>query len=426
MLVNLRLFFGVLWQPLTAVRSLRDRAPVAFAVAAAWLMATFYGMIGAIMRDYVQAGRGAIAGPEALLIQGQGISSQLIWVGYFYRAATSAIMIVLFVAVVYVPFAILVANLFEKRAGYMMVMRDEYAAVTACALISMAAALLATSLPAIFIGWQSARLPSDAVMGYFVLLILMPLPIFAALMTITLGTIFRVGWAAAAVTALVSFLTLIALPLLINAATFLCASPLLLLLLLFLLRDRVDDFMRSHRARASFKQNLEASTLNPADASAHYNLGLLYQQRGDFDSAAAAYKRAIEIDPREVDSLYQLGIIHREQGRYSEAIQNFEKVLHLEPTHTQHEIWRETALVYYLAGQYPDALQMLERFLDHRPSDAQARYWRGMTLNRLGRIGEAISEMQSCIEMVKTAPAYKYRTERQWLHQAESFLRERQ
>jgi hypothetical protein len=49
-----------------------------------------------------------------------------------------------------------------------------------------------------------------------------------------------------------------------------------------------------------------------------------------------------------------------------------------------------------------------------------------MTLFNLGRAGEAVSEMQTCIETVKTAPAYKYRTERQWLHLAQNFLRERQ
>ena len=101
-------------------------------------------------------------------------------------------------------------------------------------------------------------------------------------------------------------------------------------------------------------------------------------------------------------------------------------MVQLDSAHSQYEIWREIALVYHSAGQYQDAMEMLERFLKERPSDAQARYWRGMTLHHLGEDEEAIREMQSCIESVKTAPAYKYRTERQWLHQAQSFLRERQ
>jgi tetratricopeptide (TPR) repeat protein len=197
------------------------------------------------------------------------------------------------------------------------------------------------------------------------------------------------------------------------------------LLLVFLLRDRIDEFIGATRSRQSFKQNLQAATLNPADASAHYQLGLIYQKRGELDAAAGSFKRAVEIDPRETDAHYQLGRIARQNGRLNEAVQHFERVVQLEPAHSQNEIWRETGLVYYDAGQYQDALEMFDKFLDKRPSDAEARYWRGMTLNKLGRENEAIQEMQNCVESVRTAPAYKYRFDRRWMNQAENFLRER-
>jgi tetratricopeptide (TPR) repeat protein len=340
-------------------------------------------------------------------------------------AAKAAVMVVLFVAVIYVPFAVLIANLFERRASFSLVIREEYAPVVTCSLLSLAASLLVALAPALLIGWQSAWLRSETVPSYLILLFVMPLPIFGALMTLTLGASFRVGWAAAAVTTLISLLSLLSVPIFLQATTFICASPFLLLLLLFLLRDRIDDFFGSQRSRQAFKQNLEAATLNPADASAHYNLGLIYQQRGDFAAATEAFERAVEIDSKEVDAHYQMGRIAREQGRLNEAIQHFERVVQLEPAHSQHEIWRETALVYYAAGQYRDALEMLDRFLNERPSDAQARYWRGMTLDNLERENEAIQEMQNCVETVRTAPAYKYRTERKWLHLAQSFLKDR-
>jgi hypothetical protein len=31
--------------------------------------------------------------------------------------------------------------------------------------------------------------------------------------------------------------------------------------------------------------------------------------------------------------------------------------------------------------------------------------------------------MQACIDAVKTAPAYKYRVEKRWLHEAQQFLK---
>ncbi len=425
MIANFRLLFGLLWQPLTALRQLRDRAPVAFTVGAAWLMTLVYILLLIPLIDFVQrgigrTGIGSVRGGSGLMA---GILP-LLMSGVF-RAAMTALMVVLFVSVVYVPFVILLANVFERRAGFTVVIREEFASVLSCTMASLAVSILITILPASIISWQSAWLSSNAVIGYFILLLVIPLPIFAALMTLAIGTVFRIGWLAAVGATLISLLSLMIMPVFMQAATFICASPFLVLLLLFLLRDKIDDFMRNSRARQSFKQNLEAATLNPADASAHYNLGLLYQQRGDLPSAAASFQRAVEIDDQETDAHYQLGRILRETGNFSQAVMHFEKVVQQNPVHSHHEIWRETGLVYYSAGQYLDSLGMFDRFLAERSSDAQGHYWRGMTLHQLGRTQESLLEMKECIESVKTAPAYKYRTDRQWLHLAQNFLRER-
>ena len=420
MLVNLSLLFGLLWRPMTAVQRLRDRAPVAFAVSAAWLMTFLYWAVARPLTGYAQGGRWGDDLPGGEFESGLRTLS-----GALASAGTTAVMIVLFVAVVYVPFAILIANLFERRAGFYLVIREEYAGVVSCSLLSLAGSMLVTLPAAILIGWQSGVLDGDVVSGYIVLLLVMPLPIFAALMTITVGTSFRIGWAAAAVTTLISFLSLPGVFLLATAANFVCASPFLLLLLLFLLRDRIDEFIGATRSRQAFKQNLEAATLNPADASAHYQLGLIYQKRGEQDAAVASFQRAAEIDPQEVDAHYQLGRIARQQGRLNEAIRHFERVVQLDPAHSQNEVWRETGLVYHDAGQFQDALEMFDKFLGKRPSDAEARYWRGMTLSKLGRENEAIQEMRNCVESVRTAPAYKYRFDRRWMNMAENFLRER-
>ena len=40
-----------------------------------------------------------------------------------------------------------------------------------------------------------------------------------------------------------------------------------------------------------------------------------------------------------------------------------------------------------------------------------------------GRLREAKEWMQRCVEAVRTAPAYKYRTEKRWLNEAQQFLR---
>ena len=186
---------------------------------------------------------------------------------------------------------------------------------------------------------------------------------------------------------------------------FVFASPFLLLLLFFLARGYIGEVMSGQRARASFKQNLEAATLNPADASAHYNLGLIHLQRKELDDARRRFERAIEIDANEVDAHYQLGRIARMQNRLPNAVQHFEQVVARDQQHAQHEIWREIGATYLAAGQFADAYDALERFLAHRTSDPEGLYLSGRALAGMGRRREAAQAMQSCIEAVKTAPA---------------------
>jgi tetratricopeptide (TPR) repeat protein len=200
-------------------------------------------------------------------------------------------------------------------------------------------------------------------------------------------------------------------------------SPFLLILLFFLLRGYFVDIMGTQRAKAAFKQNLESATLNPADASAHYNLGLIHQSRGELDAARERFERALQIDDSEIDASYQLGRIARQQKRYADAIQNFEHVVARDPAHSLHEIWREVAATYIAAGQFEDARNALEQFLEHRPSDPEGLYLMGRAHAGLGHKHEATNLMQACIDAVKTAPAYKYRASKRWLNEAQQFIK---
>jgi tetratricopeptide (TPR) repeat protein len=231
---------------------------------------------------------------------------------------------------------------------------------------------------------------------------------------------------ALAVTLIASFGSQTIWPISYSLFSGVAGSPFLLFFLFLLLRGYFSDIMGSHRARAAFKQNLESATLNPADASAHYNLGLIHQSRGELDQARERFERALQIDPEEIDASYQLGRIARQQKRYADAIQNFEQVVARNQAHSQHEVWREVAATYIAAGQFEDARTALDQFLEHRPSDPEGLYLMGRAHAGLGHKREATSLMQACIEAVKTAPAYKYRTSKRWLNEAQQFIKSSQ
>lgn len=327
---------------------------------------------------------------------------------------------ILFIAAVFVPALLLATSLIHKRASFSVLIRQEYASLVSCALYGWAGAHLMMLIPAVFLFQRGEADPSVVETA----LRLVPVPYFIFLIVIAAHTVLRIGYGGAVGVVALGALSLIALPLL-PRLSFILTSPFLLILLIIFLRNFLSDMVSTQRAREDFKRNLEASTLNPADASAHYNLGLIYQQRRQYAEAKASFARSIEIDPEETDAHYQLGRIAREEGRLGEAIAHFDAVVTRNPAHSQNEAWREIGWTYFQAKQYEDARAAFERFIEKRPSDAEGRYRYGLTLHELGRNDAAATEMRACIEAVRTSPAYKYRADKQWASEAEAFLRSR-
>ena len=426
----LRSLLMIFYAPMRGMREMRDRgslAPVAFLafmsqVAYSFVAKTFSGAPGA------------------------GIFSELF----------GAAKIVAVVAIVLVPIFALVANTFDRRGSFRVVITQEYAPVAATMFYVLMAAnifgvLIATLLH--YSGIQAqhvaymiqhadqtrAMLPDSPEFAALAEQLKDPVILSYSLLTFPQRALFGVGLIfgvkdafrmsavrAFAVTVVSCFISLFVAPIAIRLFSGVFGSPFLLFLLFLLLRGYFSDILGSHRAKASFRQNLESATLNPADASAHYNLGLIHQNRGELEAARERFERALQIDADELDASYQLGRIARQQKRYADAIQNFEHVVARNVAHSQHEIWREVAATYIAAGQFEDARTALDQFLEHRPSDPEGLYLMGRAHAGLGHKREATSLMQACIEAVKTAPAYKYRASKRWLNEAQQFIKSSQ
>ena len=254
-------------------------------------------------------------------------------------------------------------------------------------------------------------------------LAIQPLTLFSLWAVAAVREVFRVAWWKSVLVVVPSMVLMFLTSPLLYIFSTLLASPFLVLLIFFVLRSYIGEATRAQRARAAFRQNLEAATLNPADASAHYNLGLLHQQRKEYGEARTRFLRAVEIDPEETDAHYQLGRIERAEGRLSEAITHFGEAVSRDDAHAQHEIWREVGATYLAAGQFDDARDALERFLARRSSDPEALYLMGRVTAGQGDLRGAREWMQRCVEAVRTAPAYKYRADKRWLNEAQQFLR---
>lgn len=428
MLDWLRFLLMIFYAPVRGMRGMRDRGSLAPVVLIAFAGQFAFGFV-------VKRFAGAT----------YGITWEL-----FHTAKIIAI-----VAIVLVPILTLVANMFERRGSFRVVLTQEYAPLAASLFYALTAANLLSLLIAVFLHYSGIQAQTVAMLlqAYstpgaapeftqtgplaeqfknpvflaYSLFAMFQRGLFGIGMIVAVKDTFRMSAARAfAVTLISCFAAQFVAPIAFHLFSGVAGSPFLLFFLFLLLRNYFSDIMGGHRARAAFKQNLESATLNPADASAHYNLGLIHQSRGELDLARQRFERALEIDPEEIDASYQLGRIARQQKRYADAIQNFEQVVARNPAHAQHEVWREVAATYIAAGQFEDARTALDQFLEHRPSDPEGLYLMGRAHAGLGHKREATSLMQACIEAVKTAPAYKYRASKRWLNEAQQFIKSSQ
>jgi tetratricopeptide (TPR) repeat protein len=179
-------------------------------------------------------------------------------------------------------------------------------------------------------------------------------------------------------------------------------------------RGDIGDIGFSFRQRQSFRRSMEAATINPRDASAHYQLGLIFQCRRQYTEAIARFNQAIQIDPDETDAHYQLGRIARVQNRLQEAIDYFGVVLALDDKHSHSEVWREVGATYLAAGMFNEAREALETFVERRAYDPEGLFHYGKTLEQLGEQQQAREVFARCMEAVKTMPHYRYGDHHKW------------
>jgi tetratricopeptide (TPR) repeat protein len=321
----------------------------------------------------------------------------------------------LILAMVFVPGVLLLAKLLAGIGGtFGAIFQRDYSSLLTCTAMSWTAANILLLLP-------SWILPGA-------LWILMALPAglyFMILMFFAVRTVFGTENREAAIVVCLSWVPLVGAAFLWGPLGFLLrwiASPFFLLFAWYYLGSEIGNLGAGLRRRQNFRRMLEAAAINPHDAEAQYQLGLIYQQRRQYTEAIQRFQNAVSIHPEETDAHFQLGRIAREQGRLKDALASFQTVAAQDAKHSQHEILRELGALYIAAKQFEDARQMLSQYVEHRAYDPEGLSYYGQSLEGLGQTEPARRAYEQSIEAARTAPRYRQGMLARWSRLAQKQL----
>ncbi|PYS89484.1 MAG: hypothetical protein DMF62_07090, partial [Acidobacteria bacterium] len=320
----------------------------------------------------------------------------------------------------YVPAIILLVSLFTGIATFRLLLRRDYAVLATCTLMAWAAAhlpfaiaglaLFGTELnPNIYFALWAA---SGALFGIF--------------MVFAIRTIFGVSYGMVFLTVALAWPSISLAMYAFQYISPWLVSPFLLFWVVIyfggFLGGEVRGFGNAFRQRQNLKRFLQNATVNPRDADAHVQLGLIYLDRRQEGRALDHFQKAIAIDKEEIDANYELGRIARKKGDLQKALDHFEVVVEQDDKYRLSEIWREVGATYLDAGMLKEAGDALEKFIDRRAVDPEGLYYLGSVMKSKGEDDRARDLFEQAVQAAKTSPYFRSKQLGRWSKLAQKEL----
>lgn len=141
----------------------------------------------------------------------------------------------------------------------------------------------------------------------------------------------------------------------------------------------------------------EAIAVDGRQAHYHLNLGTVLETQGKLEEAEQCYRLALRLNGDLAEAHINLGNVREKQGQSGEAEECYKRALAIKPALA--EGWCHLGNLRYGRGEAGDAIRCLERALALKPDYADAHNNLGIALAKADRTLEAIVHYQRAIEL---------------------------
>jgi tetratricopeptide (TPR) repeat protein len=145
----------------------------------------------------------------------------------------------------------------------------------------------------------------------------------------------------------------------------------------------------------------KALEINPDYAEAYTNLGNALSQDGHVDDAIVQYQKALDISPNDAKAHNDLGVAFYRKGQLNDAAAQYKKSLEINSEDPS--TYDNLGVVYSLQGQPDEAVAQYQKALEVDPDNVETLYNLGVVLAQKGDIDDAISQYQ---KVIKIRPTY--------------------
>ena len=126
-----------------------------------------------------------------------------------------------------------------------------------------------------------------------------------------------------------------------------------------------------------------------------FALGASYDQVRDAKNAAAAYRRALEIEPDNLDAQRGLASALLMDGQLDEAMKSLQAILAVEPQDVQSQV--HLSEVQRRQGHYQEALATLEKAKKLAPENPELSYNEALLYDSLGQYAQATTTLDKLL-----------------------------
>ncbi len=161
-------------------------------------------------------------------------------------------------------------------------------------------------------------------------------------------------------------------------------------------------YIPQNRLQDAFLAFQKSINENPKNKDALNMLGYVYFLLGEYNQALEHYQKAIKIDPGFSEAYNNMALAYISMNRWDESISACNKALENPLYITPEFAMNNMGHAYMMKGDYESAIKIFKSAIRRRPLP-QARYNLALTYIRLGKVSEAIKELE---RLVGYAPKY--------------------